>query len=189
MKGKITTVVVGVAVLGASAAGVFLADRFGLWPQRAQVEHSGTQGLCEHGILEASCPFCHAELVEQAGLCGEHGVPEALCTRCKPALIAAFKAKGDWCNEHQLPESQDELCHPGVLAKYETKPSTQPAPASPVIVEAIAPDEGPRTQRAPSVTCTKDRNVIRLASAETARSIGLESAPVRPTYGPGYLRN
>jgi cobalt-zinc-cadmium efflux system membrane fusion protein len=179
MKRMFATVIVGVAVLGAGAAGVFLAGRFGLLPGRAQAERRGTKGLCEHGIPEASCPFCYADLVNQFDLCGEHGVPEGLCTRCKPALIPAFKATGDWCKEHQLPESQDEQCNPGVLAKYEGKPSSQPASVSPISVETVAPDDLPRTQRAPTVTCTKDRSVIRLASAETVRSIGLEFEPVR----------
>jgi cobalt-zinc-cadmium efflux system membrane fusion protein len=94
-------------------------------------------------------------------------------------LIAVFKSQGDWCNEHDLPESLDELCHPGVLAKYESKPDAPPTSASPISLEPAAPDEGPRIRRTPSVTCTKDRNVIRLESAEIARSIGLESEPVR----------
>jgi len=166
-------------MLGASAAGVFLADRFGLLPRPGREAPGTGQGQCEHRLPEASCPFCHPELVEQAGLCGEHGVPEALCTRCKPALIAAFKTRGDWCNEHQLPESQDELCDPGVLAKYQPKQGPPAASASPFSVELAAADEVLRPQRAPSVTCTKDRSVIRLVSAEMARSIGLESEPVR----------
>jgi cobalt-zinc-cadmium efflux system membrane fusion protein len=161
------------------SAGVFLADRFGLLSRLAHTARAAPQGQCEHELAQAVCPFCHLDLVEQAGLCGEHGVPETRCTRCKPALIAAFKSQGDWCNEHQLPESQDEICNPGVLAKYESKPDAPPTPASPISVDPAAPDEVPRIQRTPSVTCTKDRNVIRLASAEIARSIGLESEPVR----------
>jgi cobalt-zinc-cadmium efflux system membrane fusion protein len=173
---KTLFVVFACALVG---AGVFVADRFGLLSRFGHAAQATSQGQCEHGLAQASCPFCHPDLVEQAGLCGEHGVPEALCTRCKPALIAVFKSQQDWCNEHQLPESQDELCNPGVLAKYEATAGAPPAPASPMSLEPAAPDEGPRIQRSPSVTCTKDRNVIRLESAEVARSIGLKSEPVR----------
>lgn len=173
---KTLFVVFACALVG---AGVFVADRFGLLSRLIHTARAAPQGQCQHGLSEASCPFCHSDLVEQAGLCGEHGVPEALCTRCKPVLIAAFKSQEDWCNEHQLPESQDELCHPGVLAKYESKPDASSTSASPMSLEPAAPDEGPRIQRSPSVTCTKDRNVIRLESAEIARSIGLKAEPVR----------
>jgi cobalt-zinc-cadmium efflux system membrane fusion protein len=44
--------------------------------------------------------------------CSEHGVLEAVCTKCNPALIPVFKAKGDWCEEHQFPESFCPICHP-----------------------------------------------------------------------------
>jgi len=179
MKSKAAIVLVGVVVLGVSAAGVVIADRLGVLPRPGQTARSAAAGQCAHHLPEASCPFCHPDLAEQAGLCAEHGVPEALCTRCNPALIAVFKSQGDWCNEHQLPESQDELCHPGVLAKYEREHDPPPARASPLSVEVLATDELPRTQRAPSVGCVKDRSVIRLASPELARSIGLESEPVR----------
>src|SRR5213594_1489452 len=48
----------------------------------------------------------------QGALCKEHGVLEAVCTKCNPALIAVFKAKGDWCEEHGFPESVCPICHP-----------------------------------------------------------------------------
>ena len=49
---------------------------------------------------------------QQAGMCAEHGVPEALCTKCNPALITVFKARGDWCEEHSFPESFCPVCNP-----------------------------------------------------------------------------
>ena len=49
--------------------------------------------------------------------CREHGVPESQCTRCNPALVDAFKAKGDWCGEHNLPKSQCIACDPSLEAK------------------------------------------------------------------------
>jgi hypothetical protein len=47
-----------------------------------------------------------------AQMCREHGVPEALCTRCNPALVPVFKARGDWCQEHRFPESFCPICNP-----------------------------------------------------------------------------
>lgn len=47
-----------------------------------------TDGLCEHGVLEAICPKCH------------------------PTVEAVFRAKGDWCEEHGFPESVCPTCHP-----------------------------------------------------------------------------
>ncbi len=45
-------------------------------------------------------------------MCQEHGVLEAVCTKCNPALVAVFKAKGDFCKEHGFPESFCPICHP-----------------------------------------------------------------------------
>lgn len=57
--------------------------------------------------------------------CEEHQVPESLCTRCKPALIAAFKATNDWCAEHGIPESQCRICNPNL--KLERPPKKEGA--------------------------------------------------------------
>ncbi len=56
---------------------------------------------------------------EGADWCVEHGAPESACTRCKPDLIAAFKAKGDWCAGHNLPESQCAKCSPDLARTLE----------------------------------------------------------------------
>ena len=45
-------------------------------------------------------------------LCPEHGVLASVCTRCNPALVPVFQAKGDWCPEHGLPESFCPICSP-----------------------------------------------------------------------------
>ncbi len=47
-------------------------------------------------------------------ICREHNVYEDECTRCDPALIPAFKAKGDWCYEHNVPLSQCTICNPSL---------------------------------------------------------------------------
>jgi hypothetical protein len=74
-------------------------------------------GACPHGIDAAKCPFCKPELIESDGFCKEHDVAEALCVKCRPYLVAAFKAKNDWCIEHATPESQCVLCNPSLKDK------------------------------------------------------------------------
>jgi cobalt-zinc-cadmium efflux system membrane fusion protein len=48
----------------------------------------------------------------EAEMCPEHGVLEAVCTKCNPALIPVFQAKGDWCPEHGFPLSFCPIHHP-----------------------------------------------------------------------------
>ncbi len=73
------------------------------------------------GGSQASAPAQSKPLLvpktQLADWCGEHGVPESQCTRCNPALVEGFKAKGDWCSEHDLPKSQCIACDPGLEAK------------------------------------------------------------------------
>lgn len=89
----------------------------------------------------------------QPKMCREHGVVEAVCTKCNPALIPVFQAKGDWCAEHGFPESFCPICHPerGGLPGVDT--STDEAPA--------------------------DGTMVRFKTKETARLAGLETAPAR----------
>lgn len=56
-------------------------------------------------------PAAQKAAVEGA-FCTEHGVLEAVCTKCNPALIPVFKAKGDWCEMHGFPESFCPVCKP-----------------------------------------------------------------------------
>ena len=76
-------------------------------------------------IFIAGCNNKASDVSKSAGsnkeICSEHGVLESECTRCKPALAAKFKAKGDWCNEHNLPESQCTACNPNLAPKTESK--------------------------------------------------------------------
>lgn len=60
-----------------------------------------------HGALSALSAARSAD----AAFC-PHKVPQAACARCDPALVARFKAVGDWCGEHDVPESQCFTCHP-----------------------------------------------------------------------------
>jgi cobalt-zinc-cadmium efflux system membrane fusion protein len=128
--------------------------------------------VCAHAILDADCPWCHPELVEKLGFCKEHGVSEAECWICKPSMVAAYKAKGDWCGEHGLPESQCGTCHPGrgeAHAKAIAGGDAQPLPPGEI---SVVPDDTPRTSRVPSVTCATEKMRVQLASPEVAKVAG-----------------
>jgi membrane fusion protein, heavy metal efflux system len=83
--------------------------------------------------------------------CKEHGVLEAVCTKCNPALIPVFKARGDWCDEHGFPESFCPICHPERGGR----------PAADVASEADGPADGTK---------------VRFRTNETARLAGLRFA-------------
>lgn len=83
-------------------------------------------------------------------ICAEHGVLEAICTRCHPELIPIFQSKGDWCNTHSFPESVCPQCHPERGGRPARDVSQDAAPA--------------------------DGTVIRFASPEIARRVGIETA-------------
>ena len=67
-------------------------------------------------------------------LCAEHGVLEAVCTRCNPALIPVFQAKGDWCAAHGLPESFCPVCSPEAGGRPVVDVSADGAPADGTVV-------------------------------------------------------
>lgn len=99
------------------------------------------------GPEEASSEGEAPAAADPSAMCTEHGVLEALCTRCNPALIPIFRARGDFCEEHELPESICPICHP----ERGGRPS-----------QAIAPDEAPA-----------DGTRVRLASPQLAGRIGI----------------
>lgn len=91
---------------------------------------------------------------DPGAMCPEHGVLEALCTRCNPALIAVFRARGDYCEEHDLPESICPVCHPERGGRPEAALDDAPADglrvrlASPAIAERTGIRTAP-VERAP----------------------------------------
>ncbi len=62
---------------------------------------------------KASSAKAHVKPSSHDDWCTEHKVPESQCTRCNPALIPVFKAKGDWCPAHGFPESICPSCNRG----------------------------------------------------------------------------
>jgi len=147
--------------------------------------NAGAPAVCEHHVLAADCPFCHPELVAKLGECAEHGVPEALCWTCKPSLVEAYKAKGDWCVEHGLPESQCGTCHPGRGEAHAKAVAGHAGPAAalpPSDISVVDDPDAPRRRKPPSATCTVEKKRVQLRSAEIAKSAGLayETVGKRP---------
>ncbi len=107
-------------ILGAASYGAYV---FAL---RAGPDEGALARSCPHMLTPAACPFCTPARLETEGWCAAHGVPEAVCTRCHAELIAAFQAQGDWCAEHALPESQCVACDPARAASPPTAPAAGP---------------------------------------------------------------
>jgi cobalt-zinc-cadmium efflux system membrane fusion protein len=102
-----------------------------------------------------------AKAAAPGALCREHGVLEAVCTKCNPALIPVFKAKGDWCEEHGFPESFCPICHPERGGKPSAEVSADDAPA--------------------------DGTLVRFKTKETARLAGIEVVPIAARLSPARL--
>ncbi len=90
-------------------------------------------------------------------MCTEHGVLEAVCTKCNPALIAVFRAKGDFCEEHGFPESFCPICHPEAGGKP---------------VRSVATDDAP-----------PDGMKVRFKRKDTATLAGIKTVPAEARTG------
>lgn len=103
----------------------------------------------------ASASAAPASSAADGAMCSEHGVLEAVCTRCSPALVPVFKAKGDWCAQHDFPESFCPLCHPERGGR----------PARDVGSSGSAPGDGPA-----------DGTRIRFKTRDIARQAGIQTS-------------
>ncbi|MCP4771906.1 MAG: efflux RND transporter periplasmic adaptor subunit [Planctomycetes bacterium] len=145
----------------------------------AEIVNAATTACDKHSVNQ--CPFCSPEVFEAMGFCNGHGVPEAICTRCRNDLEEAFRSENDWCQGHGLPESQCAKCNPGVLDKW--KDFSKPKPTSnsffpiPDRLQVTAFSSA-RIHQQPALSCETEQNVIRLSSRWTAKSAGLDFAPV-----------
>ena len=112
---------------------------------------------CEqHGVPESHCRQCNPNLTFTGAAapqdwCKEHAVPESRCTKCDPKLIPKFIAAGDYCREHGFPESVCPYCHPEL---------------------AQAAGQAPPRFATPGT-------VVRLASAQTAKDVGIRTSRVQ----------
>ncbi|MBX6314807.1 MAG: efflux RND transporter periplasmic adaptor subunit [Isosphaeraceae bacterium] len=104
---------------------------------------------------------------ETALACKEHGVPEKFCTLCHKELKTSLML----CKEHgNIPEDICTLCHPEVAGRYniEMCPKGHGLPKHFCI----------KCGTSPSASADQTVPDVRLASAEMARDIGIETAQV-----------
>lgn len=127
---------------------------------------------CGERATPSSAEVAPASASTAGAMCSEHGVLEAVCTKCNPALIPVFKARGDWCDEHGFPESFCPTCHPerggrpaAALGADDASPSG--TLASGAVVSGAAASAGP------SSLGPEDGIMVRFLTRETARLAGL----------------
>ncbi len=141
-----------------------------------QTQSSASDPCTDHQIQ--NCPFCSPEVMDLMGFCGGHGVPEAVCTQCRTDLEQAFRSEGDWCEAHGLPESHCETCNPSALDSYKSS-QMAPSPKEEEPAVAVFTVNTPRARSFPSLTCSTDSSVIRLASANVAERVGVHIEEVQ----------
>ena len=118
------------------------------------------------------------------GMCTLHDVPFDVCTRCNPALVPVFKAKGDWCEEHDFPLSFCPIHNPGAVvpgqapAAKEAATTPDPSPS-----QAVGAPEGAREQEGgelarPSAGEIEGR-VVRFASPSLEEDVGITTVEAR----------
>lgn len=107
-----------------------------------------TSACADEGSSAATIARARATQAERC----PHGVDEALCPKCRPALEAVYRAKGDWCAEHGFAESFCPICHPERAGK-----------AAVVVDEDEPPADGTKVR-------FRHSDVARMAGIETARA-------------------
>jgi cobalt-zinc-cadmium efflux system membrane fusion protein len=166
------------ALLGALAtigfiaiAGVALAfirpDLLPAWGRPPAEAHTAESGLfCEeHGVPEKFCTICHPELNDKLLLCPEHGnIPEDICTLCHPDVKARH---GIETCEHGLPR---HFCTECKAEKGDEQASTN------LINDGWCAQFG--TAGTDGQERCKLLPLVRLASADLSRDVGLQTAPV-----------
>jgi cobalt-zinc-cadmium efflux system membrane fusion protein len=143
----------------------------------------GTPALCEHRVPAELCTRCNPDLVPvfeaQGDWCEEHGVPESQCLACNPGLTFAAVAPDDWCKEHAVPESKCTKCNPRLVARYvEAGDYCREHGFPDSICPLCHPDRIPAGRAPPAFPEPGLR--VRLASAQTARDVGIETRAAEP---------
>jgi cobalt-zinc-cadmium efflux system membrane fusion protein len=144
-------------------------------------------------LLAAACgdeeaeEHAHEQGAVADGMCVEHGVPEALCTKCNPALIPVFEARGDWCGEHGFPESICPTCNPGAAERAIPQAG---APVQPVVEARTVRFRSPEIEQAAGIETTRAERAEGAASIECPARIAFNQdrvADVRAIV-PGIVR-
>lgn len=114
------------------------------------------------------------------GMCTLHDVPFEVCTRCNPALVPVFKAKGDWCDEHDFPMSFCPVHNPNATVPGQEKSASTNAPET---VDVLRTFEGVNSEviekdGRPSIGQIEGR-VVRFASSSIERDVGITTVKAR----------
>ncbi|HSN90999.1 MAG TPA: efflux transporter periplasmic adaptor subunit, partial [Anaeromyxobacteraceae bacterium] len=140
--------------------------------------------LCEHRVPAELCTRCNPDLVdvfqEQGDWCEEHGVPESQCLKCKPGLtFTAGAPPEDWCKDHAVPESKCTKCDPRLVARFVEAGDYCREHGYPESVCPIChPERVPAGKEPPAFPEPGLR--VRLASVQTGRDVGIETAVAEP---------
>ena len=146
---------------------------------------------CEDG--EESAPESVQAVAQAEDMCAEHGVPEALCTKCNPALIPVFEARGDWCAEHGFPESICPTCNPGAAEARAAAMANDPAAAAtglPSVEARTVRFAAPGIEESAGIETATARRAEAAASVECTARIGFNAdhlADIRAIV-PGIVR-
>jgi membrane fusion protein, heavy metal efflux system len=170
MKRVVLGSIVLIAFLATVCAGVatFRPDLVPGWARIGPAQDANAGTYCEeHGVPEKFCTVCHPDLKEKLLLCPEHGnIPEDICTLCHKEVQKKYNIK--MCpNAHGLPAHFCNKCGKGTSAATDNLIDDGYCAAT---GEPVGPDGKPKF--------CKLLPLVRLASAEIGRDIGLQTAPV-----------
>jgi cobalt-zinc-cadmium efflux system membrane fusion protein len=157
--------ILAVAAVGVSA---LRPDLVPAWARLASAQAVDYGPYCEeHGVPEKICTICHPELKEKLLLCPEHGnIPEEICTLCHKDVQGKYNIK--MCPlGHGLPEHFCNKCGKGPSAAAENLINDGYCE---VTGEPVGLDGKPKY--------CKLLPIVRLASADLGKDIGLRTTPV-----------
>jgi membrane fusion protein, heavy metal efflux system len=159
--------ILGILAIACAAIAALRPDLVLAWVHLGPAQGADAGPYCEeHGVPEKFCTLCHPELKEKLLLCPEHGnIPEDICTACHKDVQKKYHIK--MCPRgHGMPEHYCITCGSGPSAATENLINDGYCAAT---GDLRGPDGKPRfCQLLP---------LVRLASADLGRDIGLETAP------------
>ena len=170
MKRLVLVSLAGAGTLAALAVGIAVLrpELVPAWARVAPAQAGDAGPDCEeHGVPERFCTLCHPDLRGKLLLCPEHGnLPEDICTLCHPEVRKKYHIR--MCPKgHGLPAYFCTRCGKGTTAAADNLIDDGYCAS---IGDPAGPDGKPRF--------CKLLPLVRLASADLGRDIGLRTAPV-----------
>ena len=174
----VSLAVFGILAVAWASVATMRPDLMPIWARLgpAVVPAADSGPYCEeHGVPEKFCTICHPELKEKLLLCPEHGnLPEDICTFCHKDVQKKYNIT--MCpNGHGLPKHFCNKCGTGPSAAADNLIDDGYCAVN---GEPVGPDGKPKF--------CKLLPLVRLASSDLARDIGLQTATateVEHTHG------